>query len=166
MTITLTYLRNILDYNPATGIFRWKYRPGRRTKAGAIVGSVDGGGYVTIKIDGKTYKAHRLAWLHITGEWPENDIDHIDTVRTNNRARNLRDATSLQNQANKSVQRNNRLGVKGVALLPSGRFGAVIKVNGQQRRLGVFDTMEEASAAYGQAANDAYGEYARISLLA
>jgi hypothetical protein len=104
--IDADYVRRRLQYDPGTGEFIWKPRSGDKqwnTKlAGEVAGFMDGGGYRQIRIDGKHYRAARLAWLYVYGEWPQNEIDHINRVRTDNRLVNLRDVTSSENQNNRS----------------------------------------------------------------
>ncbi len=104
------YVRKRLDYNPETGIFIWRPRIIGSTDdkrwntryAGEVAGSVDGNGYRLIEIDGEGYRAARLAWLIVHGEWPKNEIDHINRVRTDDRIVNLRDVTPTENNNNKS----------------------------------------------------------------
>jgi hypothetical protein len=89
-------LKQILDYDQNTGVFRWATRKCQRKRAGEIAGSVSNKGYVMIGIDYKKYSAHRLAWLYVHGDWPAGEIDHINRDRTDNRISNLRVATRRQ----------------------------------------------------------------------
>jgi len=96
-----------LEYDPETGVFIWKPRTtddkSWNTKfAGEVAGSINNHGYRRIGIDGKIYMAARLAWLYVHGEWPKNEIDHINRVRDDNRMVNLRDVTSTENSNNRS----------------------------------------------------------------
>lgn len=91
--LTADILRSILDYDPETGKFDWR---NNRRKAGCL----DNFGYHRIQVLGKLYKAHRLAWLHYYGEWPEQDVDHVNGVRSDNRIANLRSATKGQQSQN------------------------------------------------------------------
>jgi hypothetical protein len=104
--ITAEYVRDRLQYDPETGVFLWKARPGNKwwntNFSGEAAGSMDGGGYRQIMIDGKFYRAARLAWLIVYGEWPKNEIDHINRVKSDDRLVNLRDVTSTENCNNKS----------------------------------------------------------------
>lgn len=154
--VTWTRLLEVLEYNPETGIFI-----NRGHRKGATVGSVSGcinkDGYNTIKIDGTLYFAHRLAWFYCFQEWPENDIDHIDRVRSNNRLDNLRDITLAQNNCNKSIKSNNKTGFKGVYYkADKNKYHAQITLNGKKKHLGYFVTAEEASAVYNLAAEDLF----------
>lgn len=155
--LTHALLLDILDYDPETGIFTWVH-PYKRGEM--IAGSPDNDGYPRTKIFGRGYKLHRLAWFHMMGVWPTALIDHRDCDVTNLKWNNLREATHVQNRANQGKNYNNRSGFKGV-IRYGNRFTAQIYVNGKSRHLGNFDTPEEANAAYFQAAQEAFGEFAR-----
>jgi hypothetical protein len=107
--------------------------------------------------------AHRLAWLHFYGQWPENQIDHRDLDKANNRIENLRPASPSNNSANKKVMKNNVLGVKGVRLHECGKFVARIMHQQKAYHLGVFDTVEQAISARTQKAQELHGEFVRTS---
>jgi len=107
-------IRELLNYNPDTGILTMRIRTSRRVKIGDIAGTIKPGGYIDIKIKGRLYKAHRLAWLHAYGSWPKGDIDHINHDGGDNRIINLRDVTCLENMRNQSIYRNNKSGIHGV----------------------------------------------------
>mgnify|MGYP000550119348 CR=1 FL=1 len=160
--ITQQRLKEVLSYDPETGDFRWRVTRGR-SAAGCIAGCIYRKVYVTIKIDGVMHQAHRLAWLYQTGRLPAGEIDHEDRDGTNNRFLNLREASRSQNGANRGVHRNNKVGIKGVKLMPgnlSKPYSARIQVNGRGIHLGVFPTAEQAGAAYQAAAKQYYGEFA------
>lgn len=145
--ITKARVLELLDYEPATGVFRWK-RSGRRAVAGAIAGSNNGKGYIQISIDGRRRAAHRLAWLVCTGELPTDEIDHIDGNRSNNAISNLRQADRFLNNRNVHCARaTNKLGVLGVHARGT-RFIAQIRANGTTKHLGCFKTLEAAHNAY------------------
>jgi citrate synthase len=91
--ITQKYLKSILYYSENTGNFIWRVRKSNRTNIGDVAGKLSFCGYVVIKIDGKEYKAHRLAWLYVHGNHPENQIDHANRNREDNRIKNIREAT-------------------------------------------------------------------------
>lgn len=103
-------------------------------------------GYRVIRIDDALYLAHRLAWFYVTGNWPANQIDHINGVRDDNRFSNLREATNLQNAHNRKYNRN-KSGFQGVRKENS-KWLAEIKINYKAVRLGLFNTPEEAHCAY------------------
>jgi len=153
-------VNELLSYDPLTGVLRWKVRRGSAA-AGKIAGTINSNGHRQVAVDGTLYLAHHLASLLMKGVWPETMIDHRNLDRDDNRWRNLREANRSQNAANSSVRTNNKLGVKGVVQLPSGRFQAAIRIKGKQIYLGSFDTIEEAGQAYAAKAREVYGEFAR-----
>lgn len=156
-----------LDYDPDTGLFTWKIRADKATNwntrwAGKLAGGYDKDGYHNIVVNGFGYKAHRLAVLFMTGEWPPEDVDHADLDAGNNRWSNLRLATRTDNNGNRAMTGNAASGFKGVYLIPStGRWYSKIQRNDVGEYLGTFDTREEAHAAYVRAAERLYGEFAR-----
>jgi HNH endonuclease/AP2 domain len=152
--ITLERLREVLEYNPESGVWVWKVANSRRAPAGKIAGSLDNNGYVVIRIDRAIYKAHRLAWLYMIGSWPRSTIDHINLEPADNRWVNLREATHSQNNAN--TRRCGASGIKGV-YPHRGRW----RVNFRNKYVGIFDTQEQAREAYLSAARSAFGEFAR-----
>ena len=158
--LTQERLKEILEYDEKTGLFRWIQPPENHPRLKGYVAGGCATGYVLIKIDGKKRKAHRLAWLYVNGEWPPGDIDHINGCPMDNRMTNLRVATNPQNQANKRTVRGREL-PKGVRKLPSGKYQARVSVNGEIKSLGSFKSIDEASAAYLCAARSYYGEFAR-----
>lgn len=159
--ITAERLRELLDYDPETGAFRWRRGRGKM-RAGALAGSLQSAGYSQIYIDGRNYTAHRLAWLYVTGRWPGGEIDHADGDRLNNRFANLRNASRSENNANSRRRYNNRSGYKGVSFFKSaGLFAACIAKDGRRFHLGYFQRAEDAHAAYVAKARELYGEFAR-----
>jgi len=112
--MTQKRLKTLLHYNPQTGIFTRKIAPSNNTKIGDEVGYVKNNGYIGINLDYKKYYAHRLAWLYLYGEYPPNDIDHINRDRADNRAINLRPATRSENSFNTKFSKANTSGHRGV----------------------------------------------------
>lgn len=146
--LTAARLRELLHYEPQTGAFTWNVPP-RNAKAGDIAGGVRRDGYVSIRCDGASYVAHRLAWLYVTGEWPGQDIDHRDGVRSNNAFGNLREASDSENAQNRAIRSDNSSGFPGVCRHKGkGGWQAKIGINGRRLYLGLFETPEEAHAAY------------------
>lgn len=145
--ITAERLREILEYNPKTGIFTWLTST-RRRSLGKVAGCQDSYGYVVIRINRSNHKAHRLAWLYLHGEWPEGQIDHINGVKSDNRIANLRCVTPLENSHNLfSAPRHSKTGLLGVSS-KRGKWRAQIRVDGGKVHIGTFETPEEAHAAY------------------
>lgn len=147
--LTQERLKELLHYDPETGIFTNLTQRGK-VKKGAVAGSKYSTGYICIEIYYKRYQAHRLAWLYVYGEFPANQIDHINEIKDDNRIVNLRSATNLENQHNvSSLQSNNTSGFRGVFWRKNRKkWKAIIYLNGRPKHLGHFDTAEEASEAY------------------
>ena len=159
--ITADRLREVLAYDPDTGAFIWQVRTSTRVHVGDVAGRSDPLGYRKIKVDGREYLAHRLAFLAMTGEWPVAEVDHRDGDPANNRWRNLRPATRSQNAANTGLRRAKDL-PKGVSYrASSGRYLAQIVTRRETRYLGSFATPEEAHRAYLYAARLFHGSFAR-----
>jgi len=155
-------IRELLAYDPLTGMFIWRVSPSRNTPAGSVAGA-DCDGYRLIRVDGGRYKAHQLAWLYMTGEWPSCQVDHKDTDRSNNSWENLRLATTSQNKANMGKRADNTSGYKGVRWYPqTKRWVAQIGFQGRSKTIGYFPTPEDAHAAYCQEAKRLFGEFARF----
>lgn len=147
MPITQATLKDLLDYNQNTGVFRWRARP--RVRAGKIAGHTRPDGYIAIRVNWELHLAHRLAWLYMTGEFPKEHIDHINGKTGDNRFSNLREATnSLNMQNQKKATKRNTAGLLGVQQNCGGRHQAVLTLNGKRHRFGTFDTPEQAHAAY------------------
>ena len=155
--LTAERLREVLNYDPETGSFIRLASKTRTDWVGRSAGGVVGNGYWLVSVDNKRYYGHRLAWLYMTGAWPENEIDHINRNRTDNSWPNLREATSSQNKANTGPMRRNTSGLKGVywSAAANKYFSAL-----SGKYLGLFNSREEASVAYMAAARERYGEYA------
>ena len=165
--ITQDELKRILDYNPETGLFRWKERVARRAQVGSVAGGTNCKGYRVIRINRKDYKAHRLAWLYMFGHFPENDTDHINGDKADNRIINLRKATRSENEANKGKPITNTSGYKGVSWHKADKkWMAYIKVNKKQKNLGSFNCPIEAHEVYKTAANQLHKEFANHGAVA
>lgn len=168
--LTADYVRGLFDYDAVAGTLVWKPRPLRqfvslrgcntwnaRWAGGPATARRDG--YVRVSIDAKRYYAHRVIWLWVTGEWPTLRIDHKDGDPSNLRWDNLRLATGSNNCMN-SVSKSNCLGVRGVHLNGK-KYCAEIVLDGVKHRLGRFDTIEAAAAAYETAASNLHGKFYR-----
>jgi hypothetical protein len=157
--LTAETLRDALDYDRESGLFLWKKFKNGNQSVGWFPGSKNSAGYPRINFGGKSYLAHRLAWLFVTGGWPEAVIDHIDGNPSNNRWANLRPATRAQNCMNSRPQGRSASGLKGVSLhSKSGKW--VAHINGSY--LGTFLTKDEARAVRVAAERDRFGEFARL----
>jgi hypothetical protein len=154
-------LRELLDYNPETGVFTWRVQR-RKYPAGMVAGTRNRDGYTVIRTGGQMYFAHKIAWLFVYGSWPVHSLDHINGQPSDNRIANLRLATVAENQWNAKTRVDNSSGIKGVRLRSDGRWEARIRVGGKQKHLGSFTSKNEASGAYAAAALALRGEFARL----
>lgn len=166
--MTAERLREVLAYDPGTGVFTWRIALSPVARVGSVAGTIYKNGRRYITVGRRRYFASRLAWLYVHGEWPSCQVDHRNLNRSDDRIENLRLATATQNTANRGVSRRNRLGVKGVGISTlrkrrPQRYRARIRVNGRLLHLGYFDSPETASAAYADAARQHFGEFARAS---
>lgn len=150
MQLTLDRLQQLISYSSDSGQFVWLARTTKTTNiaVGSIAGCVHRSGYCVICIDGQAYKAHRLAWMYVHGAMPDKIIDHINGIKSDNRICNLREATNQQNAENKrKPHSNNSHGYLGVSR-EGPRWKARIRVDYQEKYLGLFGTPEEAHSAY------------------
>lgn len=163
MALTQETLRAIIHYDPIDGIFRWIVAP-QRSKIGDVAGFFGGPGYWQIRIKGKLFYAHRLAFLYMIGSLPSAAVDHIDGNKTNNRWRNLRAATIRQNAANSRKRLGKTSALKG-AIWDARRstWVSFIRINGRSTYLGTFDTELAAHEAYCVAATSTFGQFARVA---
>jgi hypothetical protein len=147
--LTQARLKELLHYDPETGVFTRLIGCGG-VRAGTVAGYVGNCGYACIKVDWIEYRAHRLAFLYITGSWPPEEVDHINGLKTDNRWMNLRPATSQENKHNNGrPQRDNKSGYLGVRWHKHAKkFQAQIKLDRRNYHLGYFDDPAEAAAAH------------------
>lgn len=159
--LTAERLRQVLRYEPTTGLFTWILPSSIRVKPGDTAGSPTKG-YVSIGVDGREYRAHRLAWLYVNGTWPSTaDLDHINEDKSDNRIANLREASRSENMANVTAWKNNTSGYKGVTYnRRNDRWVAQTKKDKRPIFIGSFRTAEEAHAAYVNKARELFGEFA------
>lgn len=137
-----------LRYCPKTGAFTWARRVANCLRGGEQAGCIDSYGYRLISIRGVPFKAHKLAWFYMTGEWPREQIDHINGEKDDNRWTNLREAPgSINHENRRAAKRGSKTGYLGVTF-ERGKYRAAIATNRREVKLGTFKTAEEASAAY------------------
>jgi hypothetical protein len=150
--ITAEGLRALFVYDPETGVFAVRTRTSPQRTVGMPVGSATSHGYVQIGIGSRAslrmYRAHRLAWLYMTGSWPQREIDHINGDRADNRWANLREvSTSVNAQNARRPRTRNKSGLLGV-FPKREKFAAQICIEGKKVSLGSYATAQEAHAAY------------------
>jgi hypothetical protein len=156
--LTVERLREVLNYDPTTGLLAWRTRISIRVMPGKIAGHQNRYGYISLRIDGILYQAHVLAWFYMTGEWIPGGIDHRDLDGANNKWINLRRANRSQQEGNTRINKRNMVGLKGV-----GRNGKIGKYRARCKNimLGWFDCPAAAHLAYIIAADKEFGEFAR-----
>lgn len=154
--LTRERLAALLIYDPATGQFIRRVTVANAT-AGSVAGAANKKGYIDIRIDGRSFKAHRLAFLYMTGRWPSAVVDHANRDPGDNRWANLREASNAENCANASLRRDNTVGAKGVR--PIGQKWQVRIGRGGSKFSKTFPTYEEAVRGYREAAFQIYGVF-------
>lgn len=167
-SLTVEQLRAALNYDPLTGLFTWPKRrrtglrnshadfPAGHRKAGKH------GGYILIRLNFQLYRAHRLAWFYMYEEWPDGEIDHINSDQSDNRITNLRIATSSNQRMNSRRRSDNTSGVKGVWYdKRRAKWIAEVWVDGKKHHIGQFATLLEAKGARIAAAHRLHGAFAR-----
>jgi hypothetical protein len=161
--LPIELVRKLVSYDTETGILTWLpreaglFKDGKKIKkegraalwnaawAGREAGGISNQGYRVLEINGKAFLCHRISWAIFYGEFPRNQIDHINGNRSDNRISNLREVTAEGNAKNRKVRVDSRSGVSGVSQLPGGRWRASIAINGKRTHLGVYSTVEAAS---------------------
>lgn len=162
MTLSLNRLKELLFYDPDTGIFTWISSTNNRRPPGETAGYINSLGYVQIGIDCGHYSAHRLAWMYVHGELPELDIDHINGNPSDNRLENLRLVTHQQNMCNRKKRNDNSSGYPGVCFhKTNNKWHASIRVKGKRIHLGYFKTAKEAYDKYVEASKKYHSQYTR-----
>ena len=160
--LTAKRLREVIDYDPKTGVFTWK-----KSRPGCVSGRQAGtlaDGYRQIEIDRKLFRGARLAWLYVKGDWPPDGfvVDHKNGVRDDDRWCNLRIASYQQNARNRATCRRNKSGKVGVCLgQKPGTWAATITINNRTRHLGQFECKEAAVTARCKAEKHYFGDFAR-----
>lgn len=147
MEVTQEYLRRNFYYEVLSGNFIRRSQSGS-AKIGDIAGTYEGPGYRKIRIKGKWYKVHRLAFMYMLGRWPVEEVDHINRIKWDNRWINLREAGRSLNTSSIGTRKDSKTGITGVSFCKmSDKFKAYINSNGKRYYLGSFDKLEDAVAA-------------------
>lgn len=143
-----SHIRNYISYNHETGDLNWK-RSHANVSEGDVAGSTQKDGRITVRVLDRAMRAHRIAWFLYYDKWPENEVDHINRDPSDNRIKNLREATRKQNSRNRGLTKSNTSGIKGASFhTKKGMWRAVAGLNGKQHHLGYFRTPEEAGSVY------------------
>lgn len=164
---SIDVLRQLIIYDPESGILIWKHRETSLFKSSAnrtpeascrswnaryagkeILGSMNKDGYRQFAVGGSFMLHHRAAWAIFWGNWPSGQIDHINMDKLDNKISNLRDVSNWENQQNRGMRSSNTSGRTGVYITKYGRFRAAIFHGEKCKHLGVFDTLDEAGDAY------------------
>lgn len=160
--LTQARLKELFNYNPETGIFTRLISTSNSVKPGDVITCTNKKGYVVFRVDGRLYRAHRLAWLYMTGNMPIDEIDHKNTIKTDNSFLNLREATRLENKRNINITSKNTSGFKGVSFCKNKTyFRAYATVNKKQINLGCYKTAESAYEARLAFVNSNFKEFSR-----
>ena len=163
--ISLERLRQVLEYDPETGLWEW-LRPNLMNKKpiSKMAGTISVHGYRIITYEGVKYRASRLAWFYMTGEWPSQEMDHKDKDKANDKWINLREVSRSENGLNRYLQPNNTSGARGVHWdLDRGKWGASVKHDGNIHFVGRYDLLDEAIEARDAAAQDLHGDFATLN---
>ena len=161
--LTQERLKELLHYDPETGAWTWLVDRGGARK-GKRAGCLAPNGYWYVRVNGYLHLSHRLAFLYMLGKLPDDEVDHINCLPSDNRWTNLRPCTRTQNEYNSGPRRNNKTGMKGVYFCKRRqRFISRIRDKGKHRWLGQFLTATEAAAAYNVAAIQLHGEFAVLN---
>ncbi len=157
-------VRELLHYDPLTGIFTWlvhRRSHAGRVAPGVVAGQINKYGYRVIGIDGERHFASRLAWLYMKGVWPDDEVDHENRRPGDDRWDNLRPATSGQNKCNRGARSDNKSGVIGVAFDGArGKWRATMVIGGKRVLYARFGTFDEAARARRAAELQHFGEFA------
>jgi len=145
--MTLDTASRRFNYDKVTGRLTYRISTSYKTPVGKDAGYIWSHGnkrYWHVKVEGKSYKVHRIVWLLVYGELPDNQIDHINGNTLDNRIENLRAVDNITNSMNRSIQSNNSSGYHGINQLPSGNWRVRINVNRKRINVGTFESFDEA----------------------
>lgn len=148
-SVTAEQVRELFDYSPVTGLLRYRKdgagRGGHNQVAGAVAGTTADDGYVVVHIKSKVFLAHRVIWLWMTGEWPQEQVDHENRLRNSNAWHNLREASNRQNHANRTDNKSGHVGVMWEKA--RGKWKAYARIDYTMHNIGRYDTVAEAVEA-------------------
>lgn len=161
--LTPEILRDLLEYDPETGVFVWRVYRSYKARKDQVAGRLSKRGYRRIRVRCSIFYAHQLAWLYMYGCWPPaGQLDHKNLNRDDNRIANLREATNSQNKMNSGIRKDSQSGYRGVTEdKRTGRWRSYICMSGKRQWLGYFGRIEDAIDARTKAAKNAYGEFFR-----
>lgn len=159
--MNLSRLKEVLSYDSGSGNLYWKECLSPVAQVGSVAGTLQSNGYITVGLDGKILRAHRIAWaLHYNNQ-PPKLIDHKNRVKSDNRIDNLRSTTVVDNAYNQGLAKNNKSGIKGVSWDNTrNKWRATCSVSGVRSNLGYYDTIEQASKAVATFRRLNHGEFA------
>lgn len=160
--VSQSRLHYLFDYEVDSGRFIRKIKTAGRVRVGDNAGTRHNKGYWLIMVDGVLYLRHRLAWLYVTGEWPEHEVDHVDMDRANDAWSNLRAATASENQSNRRIRPDNKIGLKGVSRASRTTFWSSVSHQGKTTYLGTTTCPAAAHLRYVVEADKLFGEYSRV----
>lgn len=155
-------LKSLLSYNSVNGWFRWRERIGGH-ECGSRAGRLEADGYRRIRYKDSQYYEHVLAFAFVYGKWPEQEIDHKNRIKDDNRFKNLRLSNRQLQMGNMGLTKNNTSGFKGVEKTKSGKYKARITCRGKNKTLGYFDDPNDAAKAYNDAAIEQFGDHACLN---
>lgn len=163
-SISLQEVKELLDYNPLTGLLFWKISPNKKIKVGSLAGGVKKQtGYFQVRLKGVLYPSHRIIWLLFYGSWPTKQIDHINRDKKDNRIENLRECSQQENSRNVKTK-GGVSRYKGVHWDSKKKiWSAGAKMNYKTIYLGYFKDEEDAAKAYDKFAVENYGEFAFLN---
>ena len=142
--LTQDLVRRLFEYNEATGIVFHRTNK-HKAKIGERAGSSSKSGSRYLRIHGKKELEHRMIWLYVYGCLPEEEIDHINHSRSDNRLCNLRLVSHEENMRNKPKYKSNTTGHAGISVdKRCGKYRAYISIEGKPKSLGYFDSLTAA----------------------
>lgn len=160
--LTQARLKELLDYDPETGLFTRLVTTSSQAVAGSVVGSDNGTGYLRVMVDGRRYCLHKLVWLYVHGSFPHDMLDHINMDKSDNRLCNLREASMSENRCNVGVSAANTSGAKGVCWHARiGKWQVTVGIGKTKQHVGYFSEYDDAVKERDAAARQTHGLFFR-----